>query len=1158
MKRGKKKLVAFIATLLSVSLLSTSAFADSKGFATEKNSNIVKHQMGWDSENYPAKSIDAVFTTDEIVVDGELEDAYFTAEPALIENLKLKDGYGLDRIESKGEVRAIWDGPTLYLGITVYDKDPIIDENTKKGAVSNPAVAGSSVTTYPYAHLGGFWATWAVTESKESADSVVLGIDLFNDKTPTETDTAGLVTIDIEGNLYYYANNSIPSLSSPLGDPLSPEYMNIIKDKAGKIFYDEEENPEGYVLEIAVSIEDTEMTNGTQIGMDLKINDLNNVITKYETIKNPDYKPAVSENDISGNDELTEDVSENDVKTNIEDDTDVSENDDAASEDSQENNDSTESENAEEGEAEDSLDAEEQKTSSDVSENGPVNTSNIIEIGIEDLNRIPEEDVSEGNLEPEEIEEPIEEEIPEFIEVPVTELKKSADIFFSHNQDSLYKDFDHEHARAVDWATITLTGWNGEEFAYSDWGIKKALDYIDSLAFPKGVYTPESQAALDAAIEKGKVVLSSNYKNKEIARNVTKELKDALKNLKWADTRYPDPSDLPRQNTLPNTYKFFNSNKIVTNNAEWEARRKEILDLAQFYEYGYKPEYDKLEITKAEAHKAGEKKYRWSNSQGKYVEDGTYTQTAISITAKVTVGNKSKDITFDVTMPTDAQIASSGHEGKKLPIVLNIDGTTDAYQKAGLAQIAIPGIVSDTRTNDYAWVKRTGTFYDLYPYQRNGEGALKEVSHEMAVAWEVSLIIDALQMCEKSENEAYNNAVKDVDVDKYAVTGFSINGKCAFVAGVFDDRIDVVIPGASGATGTSPWRYVYRGQEYDWSGTAYEGAGVDSYQVAGGTELMAHSVRHNRVRTTELFRHFLNPGHFTEYEDGAYGYGTRLPFDQNDLVATLAPRALIIENTVNDYNDGCVSDCLSAEIAKSVYRNLGYNADDLIKFNLRNLKTGDPHGSDSAQRGRSAEYLNYYFFGTSMSEGTASYLNQDPYALKISNDKTQTPYDYYWGGFNTITGGKDGVEGKDGWYNYKFPVVSSSPASSDDDDDDDRVTESQTQATTAQVTNAPAAALPQRNTVTTVTPTEEEPEEEIVETTETTTQEITEPEVPKTDSVETTEESKEQAIEDSDVPLTNLEPTSKAVWPWILGVLAIIVIGGGLSYAYYLKKKSMN
>ncbi|MBP5600115.1 MAG: hypothetical protein J6X48_07595, partial [Lachnospiraceae bacterium] len=779
--------------------------------------------------------------------------------------------------------------------------------------------------------------------------------------------------------------------------------MNIIKDKAGKIFYDEEENPEGYVLEIAISIEDTEMTNGTQIGMDLKINDLNNVVVGYEKVENPDYKPSVSDNDISGND-----VSENEVEIE---ETDVSQNDDNAG---LENEDQTAAEEAttEAAPQNEEQEEEEPNDEADVSSNedeGPQGTSSVTVIGTGD------------------------EEVPEFIDVPVTELKKSADIFFSHNQDSLYKDYDHEHARAVDWGTITLTGWNGEEFAYSDWGIKKALEYIDSLAFPKGVYTSESQARLDAAIEKGKVVLSSNYKNKEIARNVTKELKDALKNLKWADTRYPDPSDLPRQNTLPNTYKFFNSEKIVTNNAEWEARRKEILDLAQFYEYGYKPEYDKLEITKAEAHKAGDKKQRWSNSQGKWVDDGTYDKSAISITAKVTVGNKSKDITFDVAMPSDNQIVSSGHEGKKLPIVLSFDGEIAAYSGAGLAQITVPSVVSDTRTNDYAWVKRTGTFYDLYPFERNGEGALKEVSNEMASAWAASLVIDALQMCNESENEAFKNAVKDVDVDKYAVTGFSINGKYAFVAGVFDDRIDVVIPGASGATGTSPWRYVYRGQEYDWSGTAYEGAGVDSYQVAGGTELMAHSVRHNRVRTTELFRHFLNPGHFTEYEDGAYGYGTRLPFDQNDLVATLAPRALIIENTVNDYNDGCTSDCLSAEIAKSVYNNLGYDADDLIKFNLRNLKTGDPHGSDSAQRGRSAEYLNYYFFGTSMSEGTASYLNQDPFALKISNDKTQTPYDYYWGGFNTITGGKEGVEGKDGWYNYKFPVVSSSPASSDDD-----------------------------------------------------------------------------------------------------------------------------
>jgi hypothetical protein len=45
-----------------------------------------------------------------------------------------------------------------------------------------------------------------------------------------------------------------------------------------------------------------------------------------------------------------------------------------------------------------------------------------------------------------------------------------------------------------------------------------------------------------------------------------------------------------------------------------------------------------------------------------------------------------------------------------------------------------------------------------------------------------------------------------------------------------------------------------------------------------------------------------------------------------------------------------------------------------------------------------------------------AWLNTDPFNLKISNEQTQTPYDFYHGGFNTITGGSGGTEGRDGWY----------------------------------------------------------------------------------------------------------------------------------------------
>ncbi|MBQ6575557.1 MAG: leucine-rich repeat protein, partial [Lachnospiraceae bacterium] len=211
------------------------------------------------------------------------------------------------------------------------------------------------------------------------------------------------------------------------------------------------------------------------------------------------------------------------------------------------------------------------------------------------------------------------------------------------------------------------------------------------------------------------------------------------------------------------------------------------------------------------------------------------------------------------------------------------------------------------------------------------------------------------------------------------------------------------------------------GHEYDFSGTAFASRydNVPDRQTASGTEMMANSIRHNRVRETELFRHFLKPFNFYGYEDGAYGFGNRLPYDQTDLIASLAPRAIIIENTVNDYNDGCESDALSAEVAKSVYNTLGYSGDDLVKFNYRALKPSDPHGNDTEQRTRSAKYLNNFFFGTELDTETAVRLDTDPFALNVTN--FDTPYNVYYGGYNTITGGS-GADARDGWYYYTFPA----------------------------------------------------------------------------------------------------------------------------------------
>jgi hypothetical protein len=89
-----------------------------------------------------------------------------------------------------------------------------------------------------------------------------------------------------------------------------------------------------------------------------------------------------------------------------------------------------------------------------------------------------------------------------------------------------------------------------------------------------------------------------------------------------------------------------------------------------------------------------------------------------------------------------------------------------------------------------------------------------------------------------------------VDADHIATDGFSINGKYAFVAQVFDDRIDVGIPGAAGATGPQTWRYNAAGNEYAW--------GKISGYPSGGAELIADNTLHNPGRANEVFRRFLN------------------------------------------------------------------------------------------------------------------------------------------------------------------------------------------------------------------------------------------------------------------------------------------------------------
>ncbi|PKO14105.1 MAG: hypothetical protein CVU39_16140 [Chloroflexi bacterium HGW-Chloroflexi-10] len=571
-----------------------------------------------------------------------------------------------------------------------------------------------------------------------------------------------------------------------------------------------------------------------------------------------------------------------------------------------------------------------------------------------------------------------------------------------------------ERVRNRDWGEVTLSGWDEvTPFAYSGWRADENIRFWDSKSNPGGtgvsdsgdaslVWTDASKARMIAAKDAYKLIKDSPTATREEKDAAVLEVCEAFAGLRWADTTYPDPHDLPVLNTLPSVWEFFDTTKgtdgKVTNLAEWNQRKQEILDLAQFYEYGYKP---KLGVD-----------YTINLTSNAY--DGTGKP---SVTARVTptnvnfTGGVYQDVTISVTLPT-----AGVPEGMRAPVAFS-----GGFTANGIADITFPNWAGDSRTDTGAWgnPNRSGTFYTLFPYSRNSTSA--DVSIEMANATAVSVYLDILQMA------VAENAKLDARIDPtQAVTkGFSINGKIAFVAAVFDERVKAVVTGGAGATGPANWRYNVQGQEYNFTDTIFYNAGAENI-VAHGTEGPGNSYRHNRVRETELFRHFLPYGHEYVHEDGSYGYGdfSRLPFDQTSLVATLAPdRAIIIDTNMNDYNDGAVTDNMSLQIAKSVYNTLGANADNYVKFNSGNyVSSGDPHGAASATP--EGHYLSDLFYGTTtLTIDEASRLNTDPYNLNVSNEQTQTPYDYYWGGFNTITGGTGGVSGVDGWYYYAMTVL---------------------------------------------------------------------------------------------------------------------------------------
>jgi endo-1,4-beta-xylanase len=481
----------------------------------------------------------------------------------------------------------------------------------------------------------------------------------------------------------------------------------------------------------------------------------------------------------------------------------------------------------------------------------------------------------------------------------------------------------------------------------------------------RGIWKDES--AVDRALAAAHAALRQGGTQPDIdAANTA--LDAALRGLRRSG-KYPDPYDLPAVSSLPDPSRFLNGSRVRTA-TDWERRRAEIKDLAQYYEFGYMPARPRA-VTAVSTDNTG----------------GAVRSRSIA----VTVQDRGRTASFTPVLflpPTGSA---------PYPVIVQEDFRSSpnatpnrAFMQAGYAVLSIPtsdspgtgspGVASDDGNH-------TGAFYALYPYELDRDGNDRGVL--VAWAWGASRGVDALEYL-AAHDPAYANLL---DLKKLVVTGFSRWGKAALVAGLLDDRFQVTAPGGSGSGGAAPYRYDSFGNRPFRSAPF---GNVYPWGRSSGAETLGDHVRHQTHNSNEMIRRFLNditPAAVVPrmYRTNSWGYGERLPFDHHEIIAAIAPRAVIIANTSDDYADNAEGDAIGYEGAKPVYSFLGVPQNLALDLYL----DGGGHSLKPSQAANIVAFANVAFFGTPLSDDVKKHLTTDPYL-------DAGTYDSYYGGLKTM------------------------------------------------------------------------------------------------------------------------------------------------------------
>jgi hypothetical protein len=327
---------------------------------------------------------------------------------------------------------------------------------------------------------------------------------------------------------------------------------------------------------------------------------------------------------------------------------------------------------------------------------------------------------------------------------------------------------------------------------------------------------------------------------------------------------FPPADDLPSRPELPDPLVMLNGDRVATKEAWFAKRRPELKALFQHYMYGFLPP-------------APEKITATVEREDRTYFDGKATKKEVTISfgppempkiyLLLVVPNKRKSpapvfvgLNFrgnhalvkdpTVRIPTawiypdkigvkDNRATEEGR-GKEIDVWALEQSIDRGYAVATF----YAGDIDPDRTD-----KREG----VQPHLEK-MGLLKPGPHACgtiaAWTWGIHRAVD------------YLVSDKDIDAKRIAVVGHSRMGKTALLAAAMDDRLALAIPHQAGCGGTAP----SRGK-------------------------VGESVK--RINTS--FPHWFD-GAFKDFNDRP----DRLPFDQNCLVALVAPRPVLFGNAVKD------------------------------------------------------------------------------------------------------------------------------------------------------------------------------------------------------------------------------------------------------------------